>query len=153
MRSWTAPLSSWRWASAACCMGMEWCARRRSRPSASKAIGPIQGAGSAIGCRLGERDAEVSGGRIRQGDDPLGPASQGDRVGQYTVAGRVEHSVHRAAKRADPVVHPGAVPHRRRSQLARERFVVLADRADYRDPAGNCELRRNDADRSAATEQ
>src|SRR6266849_6350030 len=38
MRSWTLPLSSWRWASAACCMGMDWCARRRSRPSASRAI-------------------------------------------------------------------------------------------------------------------
>src|SRR5450755_1512162 len=38
MRSWTVPLSSWRWASAACCMGMDVCARRRSRPSASRAI-------------------------------------------------------------------------------------------------------------------
>src|SRR5712671_6672617 len=38
MRSWTVLLSSWRWALAACCMGMDWCARRRSRPSASRAI-------------------------------------------------------------------------------------------------------------------
>ncbi len=38
MRSWTLPLSSWRWASAACCIGMDLCARRRSRPSASRGI-------------------------------------------------------------------------------------------------------------------
>ena len=42
----------------------------------------IQGTGSTVGCRLGEHDAEVSGGRIRQGNDRLRPARQGDRVGQ-----------------------------------------------------------------------
>src|SRR5580692_6415829 len=38
MRSWTVPLSSWRWASAACGMGMVWWARSRSLPPASRAI-------------------------------------------------------------------------------------------------------------------
>ena len=46
-----------------------------------------------------------------------------------------------------------AVPHRRRSQLAGERFVLLADRADHLDPPGDRELRRDDADGSAAAEQ
>ena len=67
----------------------------------------IQGTGSTVGRGLGEPDAEVSGGRVRQGDDPLGSASQGDRVGQDTVAGRVEHGVHRA-QRADPAGHTPA---------------------------------------------
>src|SRR3989442_591724 len=102
----------------------------------------IQGTGSTVGGVLGERDAEVSGSRVRQGDDPPGSASQGDRVGQGTLAGRIEHGVHRA-QRANPVGQARAVAYRRRSQLARERFVVLADR----------ELRRDDADGSAAAEQ
>jgi hypothetical protein len=127
------------------------------RAQAEPAIGQqgdrlIQGTGSAVGRGLGERDVEVSGGRVRQGDDPLGSATQGDRVGQDTLAGRVEHGVHRA-QRADPAGQARAVPHRRRSQLARQRFVMLADRADHLDPAGDRELRRNDADRSAAAEQ
>ena len=127
------------------------------RTQAEPAIGQqgdrlIQGTGSTVGGVLGERDAEVSGSRVRQGDDPPGSASQGDRVGQDTLAGRVEHGVHRA-QRADPVGHARAVPHRRRSQLAGERFVVLADRADHLDPPGDRELRRDDADGSAAAEQ
>ena len=152
MRSWTVPLSSWRWASAACCMGMD-----LVRAQAEPAIGQqgdrlIQGTGSTVGRGLGQRDAEVSGGRVGQGDDPLGSASQGDRVGQDPRAGRVEHGVDRA-QRADPAGQARAVPHRRGSQLAGERFVVLADRADHRDPPGDRELRGDDADRSAAAEQ
>jgi hypothetical protein len=132
MRSWTLPLSSWRWASAACRMGMDWCAQ------AEPAVGQqgdrlIQGAGSTAGGGLGQRDAEVGGGRVRQGDDPLGSAGQGDRVGQDARAGGVEDGVHRA-QRADPAGHARAVPHRGGSQLAGERFVVLADRADHHDP-------------------
>ena len=127
------------------------------RAQAEPAIGQqgdrlIQGTGSTVVGGLGERDAEVSGGRVGQGDDPLGSAGQGDRVGQDTLAGRVEHGVHRA-QRADPAGQARAVPHRRRSQLAGERFVVLADRADHLDPPGDRELRRDDADGSAATEQ
>ena len=152
MRSWTVPLSSWRWASAAFCMGMDWCARRRSRPVGQPGDRLIQGAGSTVGRGLGERDAKVSGGRVRQGDHPLRPARQGDRVGQDALACRVEHGVHRA-QRADPVGHARAVPHRRGSQLAGERFVVLADRADHRDSPGDRELRRDDANRPAAAEQ
>jgi len=57
------------------------------RAQAQPAIGQqgdrlIQGTESTVGGVLGERDAEVSGGRVRQGDDPLRSASQGDRVGQ-----------------------------------------------------------------------
>ena len=127
------------------------------RAQAEPAIGQqgdrlIQGTGSTVGGVLGERDAEVSGSRVRQGDDPPGSASQGDRVGQDTLAGRVEHGVHRA-QRADPAGHARAVAYRRRSQLAGERFVVLADRADHLDPPGDRELRRDDADGSAAAEQ
>src|SRR5258705_673385 len=86
MRSWTVPLSSWRWASAACCMGMVVCAQTES------AIGQqghrlIQGTGSTVGGVWGEPDAKVSGSRVRQGDDPPRSASQGDRVGQDTLAG------------------------------------------------------------------
>jgi hypothetical protein len=36
----------------------------------------------------------------------------------------------------DPAGHPRPVPHRGGSQLAGQRLVVLADRADHRDPAG-----------------
>ena len=80
-------------------------------------------------------------------------AGQGDRVGQDALAGRVEHGVDRA-QRADPVGQARAVAHRGGSQLAAgERFVVLADRADHRDPPGGRELRRDDADGSAAAEQ
>ena len=56
----------------------------------------IQGTGSTVGVGLGEQDAEVSGGRVGQGDDSLGSASQGDRVGQDALASRVERGVHRA---------------------------------------------------------
>src|SRR6266700_2327472 len=49
MRSWTLPLSSWRWASAACCMGMDVCARRRSWPSASRAIVSSRAPGARSG--------------------------------------------------------------------------------------------------------
>jgi hypothetical protein len=57
------------------------------RAQAKPAIGQqvdrlIHDTGSTIGRRLGERDADVSGGRVRQGDDPLGSASPGDRIGQ-----------------------------------------------------------------------
>jgi hypothetical protein len=42
-------LSSWRWASAACCMGMDLCVRRRSRPSAARAIiGSLRPLASAV---------------------------------------------------------------------------------------------------------
>ena len=71
----------------------------------------IQGTGSAVVGGLGERDAEVRGGRVRQGDDPLGSASQGDRVGEETLARRVEHRVHRA-QRADPAGQARAGPWR-----------------------------------------
>src|SRR5207244_4165025 len=57
------------------------------------------------------------------------------------------------APSADPAGHARAVPYRRRSQLAGERFVLLADRADHLDPPGDRELRRDDADGSAAAEQ
>src|SRR5712692_1102030 len=77
---------------------------------------------------------------------------QGDRLIQDTLSGRVEHGVHRA-QRADPAGQARAVPHRRRSQLAGEHFVVLADRADHLDPPGDRELRRDDADGSAAADQ
>ena len=49
MRSWTLPLSSWRWASAACPMGMDVCARRRSRPPASRAIASSRAPGARSG--------------------------------------------------------------------------------------------------------
>jgi hypothetical protein len=47
-----------------------------ARAQAEPAIGQqgdrlIQGAGSTVGGGLGERDAEVSGVRVGQGDDPL----------------------------------------------------------------------------------
>jgi hypothetical protein len=77
------------------------------RAQAEPAIGQkahrlIQGTGSTVIGGLGECDAEGRGGRVGQGDDSLGSASQGDRVRQDTFAGRVEHGVHRA-QRADPV--------------------------------------------------
>src|SRR6478672_9521956 len=69
-----------------------------ARPQAEPAVGQqgdclIQSTGGTVGRGLRQRDAEVSGGWVGQGDDPLGAASQGDRVGQDTVAGRVEHGV------------------------------------------------------------
>jgi hypothetical protein len=45
---------------------------------------------------LGQHDAEVSGDRVGQGDDPVGSACQGDRVGQDTLARYVKDGVHRA---------------------------------------------------------
>jgi len=48
----------------------------------------IQGTGSTVRRGLRQRDAEVGGGRVRQGDDPLGSASQGDGAGQDPLAGR-----------------------------------------------------------------
>ena len=92
------------------------------------------------------------GGQVWQGDDPGGPARQGDRVGQDTRAGRVEHRVD-WAQRADPAGHAGAIAHRRGAQIAGQRLVVLAYRANHRDPARDRELCRDDADGSAAAEQ
>ena len=57
------------------------------------------------------------------------------------------------AQRADPVGDARAVADRRGSQFAGERFVVLADRADHLDLPGDRELRRDDADGSAAAKQ
>ena len=57
----------------------------------------IQRAGRAAGGGLRQRDAVVSGGRVGQGDDPLGSAGQGDRIGQDPPAGRVEYGVDRAS--------------------------------------------------------
>jgi hypothetical protein len=81
-----------------------------------------------------------------------GPEPHRVGVGQHTFAGRVEHGVHRA-QRADPASQARAVPHWCCAQLAGERFIMLADSTDHLDPTGDRELRRDNADGSAAAEQ
>ncbi len=90
------------------------CARSQSRPSASKAIVSSRAAGARSMSGSESMSAEVSSGRVGQRDNPLGSASQGDRVGQYALADRIEDGVHRA-KRSDPVGQARAVPYRRGS--------------------------------------
>ena len=63
MRSWILPLSNWLWASAAFCMGMDLCARRRIRPSASKPLvsSRAPGARSGVGSESVTPNFEAAG--------------------------------------------------------------------------------------------
>jgi len=78
-----------------------------------------------------------------------GPPAKAIASARIPCARRVEHGVDRA-QRADPGGHARAVADRRGSQFAGERFVVLADHVDHRDPTGDRELRGDDADRYPA---
>ena len=78
------PLSSPRWASAGLLHGHGFvCAQ--AEPLASKAIVSIQGAGSTVGAGLGQHDAEVGGGRVGQGDDPVGAASSAAIISTWST--------------------------------------------------------------------
>jgi hypothetical protein len=96
MRSWALPLSSWRWGLGGLLEGHGFVCAQAEPAIVQQGDRLIQSTGSTVGRGLGERDTELSGGWVGQGDDPPRGPRQGDRVGKDST--RTGNAVSRAVQ-------------------------------------------------------
>ena len=89
-----------------------------------------------------EHDAEAVGGRVGEGDDPLGAAPQLDRVGQGSLAGDVEYRVDPVrGEGTDPPGEPRPVHRRDGAERAHPLLIGLGRGTDDRGAAHGQALR------------